>query len=173
MPTFPLNSRKSKAFTGHGRLSPMTSRLGYRTKGGILDCALTVEFLGCLLSGAGHLLAGHTFSHSLGLGAMPIPRSLNSRRNGILGRHARMSGMKVKRADICASVAQFFTASAVNRMRQPICEIANYLIDGFVDKGQCDFMNDLEGQKLHYLPTFTVLALEKLLIQWNTASPTG
>jgi cytochrome P450 len=40
------------------------------------------------------------------------------------------------------AVAPFFTPGAVARMEQPTREIANRLIDGFIHKGQCDFMND-------------------------------
>lgn len=41
-----------------------------------------------------------------------------------------------------AAVAPFFTPRAIAKMEEPARQIANRLIDGFIDKGSCDFMYD-------------------------------
>lgn len=40
------------------------------------------------------------------------------------------------------SVAPFFTPRAIAKLEEPTREIANRLIDSFIEKGQCDFMTD-------------------------------
>jgi len=86
-----------------------------------------------------------TFS-SKALGLIPPPDDLADRVPPAMDKEIFITMDPPEHIGSRAVVAQFFTARAVTKLEQPTREIANRLIDGFIDKGQCDFMNDFAYQ---------------------------